>query len=160
MQLVKILVSAEHNFFGHHGLDPGVAPIVERSSAELEPGRGIVGDRFHARPPGHRGQVTFFAEETWLRLCEALEVRGKGPEVFRRNLLVRDADLNALIGQPFTLQGIAFEGAEYCKPCYWMDRAFAEGTLALLTAWKAGGLRARILTPGRLTTERVCAAAR
>jgi MOSC domain-containing protein YiiM len=70
--------------------------------------------------------------------------------VFRRNIIVRGADLNALIGCDFEVQGVRFHGVEYCKPCVWMEEAFAPGTLDLLTAWKAGGLRASVLTDGWL----------
>ena len=45
---------------------------------------------------------------------------------------------------------VTFEGAEYCKPCFWMDQAFAPGTLRWLQEWNAGGLRARVLQGGTL----------
>lgn len=153
MQVARLFVSAAHVYVGHHGMPPGPDPMVEQGRLRLEAGRGVVGDRYHGREPGHKGQVTFFAEETWLRLCEELGVSGPGPGAFRRNVIVRGADLNALIGKRFEVQGIGFEGSEYCKPCYWMDQAFAPGTLQRLTEWGAGGLRARILSDGFLAPD-------
>lgn len=49
-------------------------------------------------------------------------------------------DLNRLIGQRFSLQGIEFEGVEECRPCYWMDQAIAPGAENYLKGH--GGLRA------------------
>jgi MOSC domain-containing protein YiiM len=75
----------------------------------------------------------------------------------RRNVITRGVDLNELIGQEFKLQGIRFLGMEECRPCYWMDRAFAPGAHEFLKG--RGGLRARILTDGSLrSTARVLAA--
>lgn len=145
MELLKIYRSRRHIYFGHYGRAAGTSPIEDLSEAALQPGGGIPGDRFLR-------QVTFFAEETWLRLRREIAPRGqdRGPDAFRRNLLVRGADLNALIGAEFELQGVRFRGLEYCKPCFWMDEAFAPGTLAALSAWQAGGLRAAVLTAGVL----------
>ena len=71
-----------------------------------------------------------------------------GPGVFRRNVLTRGVDLNTLIGKEFEVQGIRFEGAAECSPCFWMDQAFAPGAEDALEG--RGGLRARILTDGVL----------
>jgi len=150
LTVVGLYRSARHNYFGHYGQPAGVEPMIALERAEFEAGRGIVGDRFHSEKPYQAGQVTFFAEETWARLCQELNCTDRQPDVFRRNVVVRGADLNALIGTTFVVQGVAFEGAEYCKPCFWMDQAFAPGTLQRLNAWNAGGLRARVLTSGTL----------
>jgi MOSC domain-containing protein YiiM len=125
--------------------------MIEAEQLELVAGRGIAGDRYYNRPANHKGQVTFFAEETWHRLREVLgPTRESGPEVFQRNIIVRNVDLLGLIGTEFEIQDVRFEGAEYCKPCFWMDQAFAPGTFEALCKWNAGGLRARVLTDGLL----------
>jgi MOSC domain-containing protein YiiM len=150
MEIAKLYRSAGHIYWGHYGRPPGVHPSEEVPEAQIEAGRGIVGDRYFARPAGHKGQVTFFSEEVWLRLGATLGVADRGPGVFRRNVIVRGADLFSLIGQRFELQGLWFEGAEYCKPCFWMDQAFAPGALQALQEWNGGGLRARALSTGVL----------
>jgi MOSC domain-containing protein YiiM len=53
-----------------------------------------------------------------------------------------------LIGAAFELQGVQFRGTTHCAPCHWMDTAFAPGAEKFLAG--RGGLRARILTDGRL----------
>jgi MOSC domain-containing protein YiiM len=127
----------------------GTVPMTGVPRMKLVAGKGAEGDRY-SKLEGARGQVTFFAEETWLRLCEELGVADRSSDVFRRNIVVRGADLNGLIGCDFEVQGVKFHGAEYCKPCFWMEQAFAPGTFDRLTAWKAGGLRASVLTDGWL----------
>jgi MOSC domain-containing protein YiiM len=72
-------------------------------------------------------------------------------------VITRGVDLNELIGQDFEVQGVRFLGTEECRPCYWMDSAFAPGAHEFLKG--RGGLRARILNDGLLrSTARVLAA--
>jgi len=153
MIVSKLYVCPAHIYVGHFGRSPGVAPMVEVDRVQLAMGRGIPGDRYFDRPHGHKGQITFFAEETWARLCEELGVTVPGPAAFRRNVLTRGADLLALVNAEFEIQGVRFRGIEHCKPCAWMDQAFYPGTLAKLSAWAAGGLRASILSEGWLEAE-------
>jgi MOSC domain-containing protein YiiM len=147
MEIVRLYHSPEHIYSGHFGMPAGTVPMTEGPRIRLIAGRGVEGDRY-SRLDGSKGQVTFFAEETWKRLCGELGVGDRQPDVFRRNIIVRGADLNALIGRDFEVQGVRFHGVEHCKPCFWMEQAFAPGTLALLDEWKAGGLRARVLSDG------------
>jgi MOSC domain-containing protein YiiM len=72
----------------------------------------------------------------------------KSPGVLRRNLIVSGVDLMDLIGKEFELQGIRFRGTAHCKPCYWMNTAFAPGAEKFLAG--RGGLRARILSDGEI----------
>ena len=46
------------------------------------------------------------------------------------------------------MQGVRFLGMEECRPCYWMDGAFAPGAQEFLKG--RGGLRAKILATGQL----------
>jgi len=160
LEIVGLYRSSKHNYIGHFGRAAGNEPMVALERAEFEAGCGIVGDRFHQADPTRAGQVTFFSEETWLQLRQSLGRTDCGPDVFRRNVLVRGADLNRLIGTIFEIGGVRFEGADYCRPCFWMDQAFAPGTLHLLNQWKAGGLRARVLTGGMLVCSRFSPARR
>ena len=147
MDIVRLYHSPEHIYRGHFGTAAGTAPMKEVPRIRLVAGHGVEGDRYF-KLDGAKGQVTFFAEETWLRLCGELGVAGRQCDVFRRNIIVRGADLNALIGREFEVQGVRLRGVEHCKPCFWMEQAFAPGTLALLDEWKAGGLRASVLSDG------------
>lgn len=151
MVIVRLYISPQHNYFGHHGKPPGEAPMVEVDRVECVAGKGLKGDRFFDFKQDYKGQVTFFSEEVYESLCEKLQVSDREPYVFRRNIVVRGVDLNALIGQEFEIQGVRFAGTQECTPCYWMDQAFAPGAEQALKG--RGGLRARILTDGVLTRD-------
>jgi MOSC domain-containing protein YiiM len=152
MNIVRLYHSPEHIYRGHHGAPAGTAPMIEAGRIRLVAGRGVEGDRYY-KLEGAKGQVTFFAEEAWLRLRGVLGRAERHPGVFRRNVIVRGVDLNSLIGCDFEVQGVRFHGVEYCKPCYWMDEAFAPGALSLLSEWNAGGLRASVLSDGWLAVN-------
>jgi MOSC domain-containing protein YiiM len=150
MHLRQIYVSPGHNFFGHYGRPPGEHPLVEVTEVECVAGSGLRGDRFFDYKTDYKGQVTFFAYEVWLELCAQFQIlpETSSPGLFRRNLIIEGVDLNTLIGREFELQGVRFAGTTECSPCHWMDSAFHPGTEAALRG--RGGLRARILTNGRL----------
>jgi MOSC domain-containing protein YiiM len=80
---------------------------------------------------------------------EHFGITGKFAGVLRRNVIVSGIDLNELIGEEFAIQGVRFRGTGHCKPCYWLDQAFAPGTEDFLEG--NGGLRAEILTDGAIT---------
>jgi MOSC domain-containing protein YiiM len=149
MRIRHLFISPGHNYFGHHGRPPGDHPIVEVDAIECVAGRGIRGDRFFDFKAGYKGQITFFAWETLLALQRELGLAEVSPGATRRNVIVEGLDLNTLVGQPFEIQGVRFEGVEECRPCYWMNHAFRDERVE---AWLRGrgGLRARILTHGWL----------
>jgi MOSC domain-containing protein YiiM len=146
----QMFISPGHNYFGHHGRAPDDHPLTEVDRIECVAGQGIRGDRFYDYKHDYKGQITFFSEEVFEKLSAAFPDVEKSPGSLRRNVIVSGANLNALIGEEFSLQGVRFLGTAHCKPCYWLDQAFAPGTEAWLKG--NGGLRARILTNGRLTT--------
>jgi MOSC domain-containing protein YiiM len=152
MNIVRLYRSSDHVYKGHAGQAAGTAPMTEAARISLVAGRGVEGDRYF-QDEGTKGQVTFFAEETWLRLCRELGRTDRPPHVFRRNVIVRGVDLNGLIGRDFEVQGVRFHGVEHCRPCFWMEEAFAPGAFALLSDWEAGGLRASVLSDGILAVE-------
>lgn len=150
MEICHLYISPGHNFFGHHGREPDNFPTIEVPSIECVAGHGIRGDRFFDYQDDYKGQVTFFSLDVFDELRTALKVQDCSPGVVRRNVVVRGIDLNELIGNEFEVQGVRFRGTAECKPCYWMDRAVAPGTEKFLRG--RGGLRARILTDGVLTS--------
>jgi MOSC domain-containing protein YiiM len=148
MTIEHIYISRAHNYFGHHGQPAGDAPVEEVTEASLVAGQGIESDRFFGFKTDYKGQITFFSREVYDALCAQFQVWDRPPSVFRRNVIISGADLNALIGKEFEIQGIRFLGAAECSPCYWMDKAFHPGTEDALKG--RGGLRARILSSGVL----------
>lgn len=145
----QMFISPGHNYFGHHGREPDDFPLVEVRELECVAGHGIRGDRFFDYKENYKGQITFFSEDVFDGLCAAFPHVGKPASVLRRNVIVSGVNLNTLIGEDFELQGLRFRGTAHCRPCYWLDHAFAPGAEAWLKG--NGGLRAQILTSGTLT---------
>lgn len=151
MKVLRLFISPAHNFFGHHGMPAGEAPITEVSEVECVAGRGIRNDRFFDYKPDYKGQITFFSMDVFEALQHELKLPEAPLHATRRNVLVAGGDLNALIGAEFELQGVRFAGTEESKPCYWMNSALGPGAEEWLRG--RGGLRCRILTSGMLRRE-------
>lgn len=136
----------------------GEHPVEEVAEIHCVAGAGIRGDRFFDFKEDYKGQITFFADETYRDLCERFNVCDKPPSVFRRNVITRGADLYSLIGREFEVQGVRFWGMEESSPCAWMNHAFCPGAESALK--NRGGLRAKILSDGILrVTVPFCKAA-
>ena len=143
-----IFVSPGHNFFGRHELPAGTHATRDLAVATCRAGRGIEGDRFYGYRPDYKGQVTFFAWETFAAAREKFAMPTLNADTFRRNVIVAGVDLNALVGRRFALGGVEFEGTGESRPCHWMNKAIAPGAEDWLRG--QGGLRAKILTDGEL----------
>lgn len=148
MIIEQIFTSPGHNYFGHFGKPPGDFPLVETNEMECVAGHGIRGDRFFDYRDNYQGQITFFSREVFAELSGAFGLTNKSAGVLRRNVIVSGTNLNDLIGVDFELQDVQFRGTGHCKPCSWMDSAFAPGAEKFLAG--RGGLRARIMTDGRV----------
>jgi MOSC domain-containing protein YiiM len=152
MNIHAIYLSSGHDFVGRHGeerLDHGIEKV---DSVECVAGSGLVGDRYFDHKEDYKGQITFFDWTVYERIRDDFDCPELDPAWFRRNVLTAGVDLNSLIGQRFMLQGVEFEGSEECRPCYWMDEAVAPGVHEALKGF--GGLRARILSSGKLSVEK------
>jgi MOSC domain-containing protein YiiM len=148
VRIRHLLLSAGHNYFGHHQRPPGTHPMREVDRVECIAGGGLRGDRFFNYKTNYKGQVTFFSWEVFNQLRYELNAPDAQPAGLRRNVISEGVDLNLLIGQDFEVQGMRFHGVEECRPCYWMDQAIAPGAEAWLKG--RGGLRCRILSSGWL----------
>ena len=148
MRIEQIFTSPGHNFVGHHGQPPSDSPLIETREIECLAGHGIRGDRYFDFREDYKGQITFFSREVFELMANHFGLTTKSPGVLRRNVIVSGIDLMSLIGVDFELQGVQFCGTTHCAPCYWMNSAFAPGAEKFLAG--RGGLRARILTDGRL----------
>jgi len=151
MRIEHLFTSPGHNFFGRHGQAAGEHPMFPVDQFECVAGHGIRGDRFFDYKEDYKGQITFFAMEVLEALRQELNLPEAQPQDTRRNAFVRGADLNALIGQKFEVQGVHLAGIEESKPCHWMDAALGPGA----EDWLKGraGLRCRILTDGILRRD-------
>ena len=68
----------------------------------------------------------------------------------RRNIVTRGIDLNALVGRRFRIGNVECLGQRLCEPCSHLERLTTKGALRALI--HQGGLRADVLSDGRITT--------
>jgi MOSC domain-containing protein YiiM len=146
MLIRQIFISPGHNYFGHHGRAPDDHPLVKVQKIECVAGHGIRGDRFYDYREDYKGQITFFSFEVFEKLARHFGLSNETAGAVRRNLVVSGIDLNDLIGQDFSIQGVRLRGTAHCRPCYWLDQAIAPGAEKFLEG--NGGLRAQILSDG------------
>jgi hypothetical protein len=110
-------------------------------------GHGLEGDRYAAGAgtfaSGRPGSALTLVDAAVL---DELRAARGGPIDHRRNVVVRGADLNALVGRRFTLGQATCEGRRLCEPCAHLERLNRGGVLRPLV--HRGGLRADIVEGG------------
>ncbi len=134
------------------------APTQSVSTAQLESGRGIVGDRYYSSEGTFSEKLERKSNSDWevtLIEAEAIdhfnETHGHdfGYGDFRRNIATRGVSLNSLVGQEFDIGSVRLEGIRLCEPCTNLAATVAESVLPGLVG--RGGLRARILNSGKIS---------
>jgi MOSC domain-containing protein YiiM len=144
MKIEAFYISTGQDFYGRYGMGRLNHAVESPHSVNCVAGKGIEGDRFFDYKDDFKGQVTFFSSEVADALRETMADAYFDNSAFRRNIIVRGVDLNALIGKRFRIGGIEFEGTQESKPCDWMESAVGIGARAFLEG--NGGLRARVLS--------------
>jgi MOSC domain-containing protein YiiM len=145
-----IYISDGHRFLRREPGAPGPFEIQSLETAECVAGKGLKGDRFFGFKDNYKGQITFFDADLLDAVREKVNAADAPSWATRRNVLISGIDLNTLIGRTFEIGEVTFEGSEECSPCEWMNFAIGEGAKNFLKG--RGGLRARIITSGRLST--------
>lgn len=109
-------------------------------SVQAVAGKGLEGDRhFHAAgaPPGQA--LTLVA-------AEVVEEAGLEAGGTRRQVTVRDVDVNALVGKRFRVGEVECFGVELCEPCRHLEEMTRPGIIKELT--HRAGINADILVGG------------
>jgi MOSC domain-containing protein YiiM len=128
------------------GLRPGRrAPMVEVAEARLEPGIGLVGDRWRGGATGAR-QVTLVAAEHLRAVAGFLGLDAVAPARLRRNLVVEGVNLLALKGRRFRMGAALLEHSGECHPCSRMEEELGSGGYNAVRGH--GGITARVIEPG------------
>jgi MOSC domain-containing protein YiiM len=153
VEIVELLASPVHRYEGRPA--DGLAPAAEdelRDVLELRAGLGIVGDRYFNQRAHRASSVTIQAIESLEAVATELGVPTPGLRQTRRNILLRGADVDALVGAPFSLDSgdgaIRFTDPRAANPCAWMDAAVAPGAHRAFR--RRGGLRTGPLDDGML----------
>jgi MOSC domain-containing protein YiiM len=124
------------------------APAQAAATARLVAGQGLEHDRYFFPAGAAPGEaLTLIAAEALqeLRADTGIELSGADS---RRQIVTRGIDLNALVGQEFSVGGVRCLGVELCEPCAHLQAVTAPGVLRGLV--HRGGLRADVLTAGEI----------
>ncbi len=157
VDVLHLLVSPGHNYFGRPKDGPGTHPTYDRDEVELVTGKGVVGDRFFGRAAHMDAAVTLFAMESIEAIAAELGLGAvPDPLLLRRNVVLRGADVNGLRGVEFALVQpggdrpgrVTLYGGRPAAPCAWMDRMVAPGVHAAMRG--RGGMRCRVVEGGLL----------
>ncbi|WP_413600648.1 molybdenum cofactor biosysynthesis protein [Curtobacterium sp. Curtsp57] len=153
VEVAMLLVSGRHRYEGRPA--DGALPADEeelRDRISLRAGLGIVGDRYFASRAHVHASVTVIG-------LEALEDVGRSlgialdPAKTRRNVYLRGVDVEALRGEPFSLDTgdgpVLFRGYRPANPCAWMDHELAPGAFRAMRG--RGGVRCDPESDGVLT---------
>lgn len=131
--------------------------LAQVKRAQLEAGKGIVGDRYYAEscaliengkavPDNH---ITFVASEELNTFLDKHNSDLKFGD-FRRSVITKEADLNALVGKTFKVGDALCYGVELCEPCAFLAATVHRDVLPELV--EKAGLRATILESGTVST--------
>ncbi len=154
VEIVELLASPAHRYDGRPADGPDPAPPAERRDRiELRAGLGVVGDRFFNAPAHRRASVTVMAAESLDAVAAELALGAvPGLAQTRRSILLRGADVDALVGLPFAIEQdgarLRMLGHRAANPCAWMDRVIAPGAFRALRG--RGGVRCEPLDDGAL----------
>ncbi|WP_258370449.1 MULTISPECIES: molybdenum cofactor biosysynthesis protein [unclassified Curtobacterium] len=166
VEVALLLVSPRHRYEGRpaDGALPVGAddPDESRDRIELRAGLGVVGDRYFAARAHVHASVTVIGMEGLEAVGEAIGAT-VDPAATRRNVFLRGADVEALRGEPFSLESVLpggdssgalgravrFRGYRAANPCAWMDHEVAPGAFRAMRG--RGGVRCDPESDGVLT---------
>ncbi|ACO44802.2 MOSC domain-containing protein [Deinococcus deserti] len=148
------------------------APVISVQEAEAHPLVGLIGDHGKVAPgrlkaltgkageaetsapqpavpggPGRR-QVTLIQAEHLPVIAALAGLSEAGPELLRRNLVVRGLSLLALKEARFQIGEIVLEGTGECHPCSRMEETLGLGGYNAVRGH--GGLTARVIQGGTI----------
>ena len=118
--------------------------IVEQVAAS--PAEGLAGDRY-SKPHGGR-QVTLIQAEHLEAVGSMLNTNAPGPDLVRRNIVVRGINLLALKDKRFHVGNVLLEYTGLCHPCSFMEETLGAGGYNAMRGH--GGITAKVVSEGRI----------
>ena len=121
--------------------------IQVMQSVEVRMPTGIVGDH-HAMRGNSKRQVTLIQAEHLDVVASLLGRVSVGPELVRRNVVVRGINLLALKDQEFLIGTVMLRGSGLCVPCSRMERNLGPGGYNAMRGH--GGINAVVVQEGAM----------
>lgn len=128
------------------------APMVSRTSVNVEAGIGIIDDRYglgtgawsKTKPPKIRHMS--------LIESEVIQERTYPAEHTRRNIVTEGVQLNELVGVQFSIGGVLVRGYELCTPCNRPSQLVGRKGFHVEFD-NYGGLRVEVLSDGIISID-------
>jgi len=129
--------------------------LVSQESAELESGKGLVGDRYYLSK-GTFSEKLDGTPDVEVTLIEQEEIdafnditgHGYSGQDFRRNIVTEGIHLNDLVGKSFNIGSVKLKGTRLCEPCTHLSAVL--GTEIMQHMVHKAGLRAQIIVGGTI----------
>ena len=142
--------------------ESGSSPMQKIENAQLEAGKGIVGDRYY-KECGTFSEKLAGLPDKELTLIESEKIDDFNKEHgfsfsygdFRRNIVTKGIALNQLEGKEFTLGRIRLRGVRLCEPCAHLASLLVPEIMPSLV--HKTGLRAQIIDSGTIQVGDVAA---
>jgi hypothetical protein len=133
------------------------APLQPVPAVQLEPGRGLIGDRY-SRSAGTFSEKLQDTPDWEVTLIEIEEIdrynaatgHSLSAGEFRRNVVTRGVRLNDLVGRRFCVGDAQLEGIRLCEPCAYLAGLLGPGIVKAMA--HRAGLRARIVSGATVHT--------
>jgi len=126
------------------GLRPSKGePMIMVDEVLADTRSGLIGDRYNGN--SGRRQVTLFQYEH-LAVLESMLSQSIAPEILRRNLLIKGANLLALKNCKFKIGLAIFQMTGLCHPCSKMEKTLGPGGYNSMRGH--GGINAQVLQGG------------
>jgi len=130
--------------------DAAGRPMKKVKLAQLEAGKGMVGDRYYNEKGTFSKKLAGLPDKE-LTLIELEQVDSFNQQYgfnftcgdFRRNIVTQGVNLNQLEGKLFTLGGIRLRGVRLCEPCAHLANIMVPEIMPALV--HKTGLRAQIV---------------
>ena len=122
----------------------------------LEVGKGIFGDRYYNQEGtfSNKGKIEPDRDVTLIEIEKINQLNEEHnlnltAEDFRRNIVVSNCDLKALVGKEFQIGEVVLKGIRLCEPCKYLADKLNEKKALTEMVHKAG-LRAEIIKGGSI----------
>jgi MOSC domain-containing protein YiiM len=131
------------------------APAQAQTALALDAGHGIKGDRYFL-PQQSLDMDASVRRKEEVTLISADELDAFNTQFqlaipygeFRRNIVTRNINLNALVGKRFRIGSVLCEGMELCEPCSKLARTVNRLVLPHLV--HRAGIRATVIESGQV----------
>ena len=120
--------------------------MEKKETVEVVAAKGIIGDRYFHDFNNDREQITLIESENIDYYNNAFKTNLKYLD-FRRNIVTKDIELNALIGKTIKVGKIKLRVNDLCRPCKNLQNRLGQSNI-IKEFLKRGGLRCEILNSG------------